>query len=129
MTVKLSHCCDYELKSTGEVVHVIQAPDNRFWYWENFNDVNNRKTVYCTVEDFSKQVFLDHNKHEIENGDIVVYLHGGYNSKAEMDIGQVIGFRNSRVTVQFFNSTSNLAPNNLLIVTEAKVRANYSYIK
>lgn len=129
MTVKLTHGCDYELKGTGEVVHVFQAPDNHFWYWENYEDEANRKVIDCTAEDFKRQIFLDYDKHVIEEGDIVVYLHGGYNSKAEMDIGQVIGFKNSRVTVQFFDSTSNLSASNLLVVTEAKLRAYYNYIK
>lgn len=127
MTVKLSHCCDYELKSTGEIVHVIQAPDNRFWYWENIEE---RKSKDCTAEDFVRQVFKSYGGiMEIKEGDIVVYLKGGYNTSPSMTIGQVIGFKNARVTVQFSKSTSNLAPHNLMVVTESRLRETYDFIK
>lgn len=127
MTVKLTHGCDYELKGTGEVVRVYQAPDNHFWYWES---VEERKSKNCTAEDFVRQVFKSYGGiMEIKEGDIVVYLKGGYNTSPSMTVGQVIGFKNARVTVQFSGSTSNLSPNNLLVVTESRLRETYDFIK
>lgn len=127
MAVKLKHCCDYELKSTGEIVHVIQAPDKHFWYWENAEE---RKSKDCTEEDFVRQVFKSYGGiMEIKEGDIVVYLTGGYNTSPSITVGQVIGFKNARVIVQFSKSTSNIAPNNLLVVTESRLREKYDFIK
>ena len=129
MTVKLSHCCDYELKSTGEVVHVIKAPDGHFWYCKE-NEGSNREYITVTEEDFTRQVFKSYGgTMEIKEGDIVVYLTGGYNTSPSMTVGQVIGFKNARVVVQFSRSTSNLAPNNLMVITESRLREKYDFIK
>ena len=67
---------------------------------------------------------------ELEIGDIVVYLTGGYNSAPSTRIGKVVGFKNTRVTVNFGGQcgTSNIAPNNLMVVTESKLCKKYDWI-
>ena len=129
MTVKLVNGCQYILKNTGETVYVYQAPDKHFWYCKE-NEGSNREYITVTEEDFTRQVFMSYGGiMEIKEGDIVVYLKGGYNTSPSMTVGQVIGFKNARVMVQFSKSTSNIAPNNLLVVTESRLREVYSYIK
>ena len=131
MTVKLFDKGTYELKSTGEIVKLHESADGSFWYWKGDNS-ENRKVITVTPQDFTRQVFIGRGGiDELEIGDIVVYLTGGYNSAPSMRIGQVVGFKNTRVTVNLEcqHGTSNIAPNNLLVVTEKKLRAKYDWIK
>lgn len=129
MTVKLSDSCQYELKDTKEIVHIYKGNNGSFWYCKE-NKGSNREYITVTEEDFVRQVFMSYGGiMEIKEGDIVVYLKGGYNTSPSITVGQVIGFKNARVTVQFSGSTSNLSPNNLLVVTESRLREKYNFIK
>lgn len=128
MTIKLFDKGTYKLKSTGEVVTIFQTPDKHFWYWESFEE---QRYKDCTEEDFTKQVYIGRGGlDELEIGDLVVYLTGGYNSAPSMSIGQVVGFKNTRVIVKLCQcGTSNIAPNNLLVITEKKLRDKYNWIE
>ena len=130
MTVKLFRDGTYELKDTKEIVKLYESADGSFWYWKDYNS-DNRQIITVTPQDFTRQVYIGRGGiDEIEVGDIVVYLTGGYNSAPSMNIGQVVGFKNTRVTVNFSqNSTSNIAPNNLMVVTENKLHKKYDWIK
>jgi hypothetical protein len=130
MTVKLFRDGTYELKDTKEIVRLYESADGSFWYWKDYNS-ENRKIITVTPQDFTRQVYIGRGGiDEIEVGDLVVYLTGGYNSAPSMRIGQVVGFKNTRVTVKFCqHGTSNIAPNNLLVVTEKKLKAKYDWIK
>ena len=132
MTVKLLHNQKYILKETGEVVTLHQAPDGHFWYWKDFDSID-RTSIRVTPDDIEAHAYISRGGIEpIEIGDIVVYISCGYNFSVTTDIGQVVGFKNARVTVRFNDGqfgTSNLAPNNLLIVTESKLRKKYDWIK
>lgn len=128
MTVKLFKDGTYELKDTKEIVRLYESADGSFFYWKDYNS-ENRKLITVTPQDVSRQVYIGRGGlDELEIGDLVVYLTGGYNSAPSMRIGQVIGFKNTRVTVNF-NGTSNIAPNNLLVITEKKLRDKYNWIK
>ena len=130
MAIKLFNNQYYVLK-TGETVYLHQT-SNEFWYWKDF-DSDKRDIVVVTEKDIERHAYISYGgQEELEIGDIVVYLSGGYNSSPTMDIGQVVGFKNARVTVRFNDGqfgTSNLAPNNLMIVTESKVLANNKALK
>ena len=128
MTVKLFKDGTYELKDTKEIVRLHESADGSFWYWKDYNS-ENRKLITVTPQDFTRQVYIGRGGlDELEIGDLVVYLTGGYNSAPSMRIGQVVGFKNTRVTVNF-EGTSNIAPNNLLVITEKKLRDKYNWIK
>ena len=130
MAVKLLNNQHYVLK-TGETVYIHQQ-DNEFWYWKNF-DSQDREIIKITEDDIERHAYVSYGgMEELEIGDIVVYLSGGYNSSPSMSIGQVVDFKNARVTVKFHDGqfgTSNLAPNNLMIITESKVLANNKALK
>ena len=130
MAVKLLNNQHYVLK-TGETVYIHQQ-GNEFWYWKNF-DSQDREIVTVTEDDIERHAYISRGgQEELEIGDIVVYLSGGYNSSPSMSIGQVTGFKNARVTVKFHDGqfrTSNLAPNNLMIITESKILANNKALK
>ena len=131
MAVKLFKDGTYELKDTKEIVKLYESADGSFFYWKDYNS-ENRKLITVTPQDFTRQVYMGRGGvDEIEVGDLVVYLTGGYNSAPSMRIGQVVGFKNTRVTVNFEcqHGTSNIAPNNLLIVTEKKLRNKYNWLK
>lgn len=131
MAVKLFRNGTYELKGTKEIVRLNKDTDGSFWYWKDYNS-ENRKIITVTPQDVSRQVFISRGGiDEIEVGDLVVYLTGGYNSAPSIEIGQVVGFKNTRVTVNLGNpyNPSNIAPNNLLVVTEKKLRDKYNWIK
>ena len=130
MAVKLFKDGTYELKDTKEIVKLYESADGSFWYWKDYNS-ENRKVITVTPQDFNRQVYISRGGlDELEIGDLVVYLTGGYNSAPSMRIGQVVGFKNTRVTVKLCqHGTSNIAPNNLMVVTESKLRAKYDWIK
>lgn len=131
MAVKLFKDGTYELKDTKEIVKLYESADGSFFYWKDYNS-ENRKLITVTPQDFTRQVYMSRGGvDEIEVGDLVVYLTGGYNSAPSMRIGQVVGFKNTRVTVNLEcqHGTSNIAPNNLLVVTEKKLKAKYDWIK
>ena len=130
MAVKLFREGTYELKDTKEIVKLHESVDGSFWYWKDYNSDNGRG-ITVTPQDFTRQVYIGMGEiDELEIGDIVVYLAGGYNSAPSMKIGQVVGFKNTRVTVNFGGQcgTSNIAPNNLMVVTESKLRKKYDWI-
>ena len=130
MVVKLFRKGTYELKDTKEIVKLYEDVDGSFWYWKDYNSDNGRG-VTVTPQDFTRQVYIGMGGiDELEIGDIVVYLAGGYNSAPSIRIGQVVGFKNTRVTVNFGgqSGTSNIAPNNLMLVTESKLRKKYDWI-
>ena len=130
MVVKLFRKGTYELKDTKEIVKLYEDVDGSFWYWKDYNSDNGRG-VTVTPQDFTRQVYIGMGGiDELEIGDIVVYLTGGYNSAPSTKIGQVVGFKNTRVTVNFGgqSGTSNVAPNNLMLVTESKLRKKYDWI-
>ena len=130
MAVKLFRKGTYELKDTKEIVKLYEDVDGSFWYWKDYNS-DNRKIITVTPQDFTRQVYIGMGGiDELEIGDIVVYLAGGYNSAPSIRIGQIIGFKNTRVTVNFGGQggTSNIAPNNLMLVTESKLRKKYDWI-
>ena len=130
MVVKLFRKGTYELKDTKEIVKLYEDVDGSFWYWEDYNS-DNRKIITVTPQDFTRQVYIGMcGIDELEIGDIVVYLAGGYNSASNTRIGQVVGFKNTRVTVNFGgqSGTSNIAPNNLMLVTESKLCKKYDWI-
>ena len=129
MTVKLLNDCKYELKGTQEIVRIYKSNDGTFWYCKE--NGFNREYITVTEDDFTRQVFMSYgNIMEIKEGDIVVYLSGGYNSSPTLDIGQVVGFKKARVEVRFNErKTSYLAPHKLLVVTESKLRERYNFIK
>ena len=135
MTITLSDGCTYELKDTKEIVHIYK--DNQkgtFWYCKetrNGFEVD-RRYITVTEEDFSRQVFMSYAEiMEIKEGDIVVYLSGGYNTAPHLDIGQVVGFKKARVCVKFSDTdkVSNIASHKLMVVTEARLREKYNWIK
>jgi hypothetical protein len=131
MTVKLFRDGTYELKDTKEIVKLYESADGSFWYWKDYNS-DNRQIITVTPQDFTRQVYIGRGgKDELEIGDLVVYLTGGYNSAPSMRIGQVVGFKNTRVTVNLECQcgTSNIAPNNLLLITGKKLRDKYNWIK
>ena len=131
MTVKLLHNQYYKLKGTHEVVQLHEAPNGKFWYWKDFDSAN-RKAVEVTENDIEGHSYLSRGGvEELETGDIVVYLSGGFNTAPSIKIGQVVGFKNARVTVNLSGQfgTSNIAPNNLMIVTESKLRKKYNWIR
>ena len=130
MVVKLFREGTYELKDTKEIVKVHKSADGSFWYWKDYKSDNGRG-VTVTPQDFTRQVYIGVGGiDELEIGDIVVYLAGGYNSAPSIRIGQVVGFKNTRVTVNFGgqSGTSNIAPNNLMVVTESKLCKKYDWI-
>ena len=130
MAVKLFRKGTYELKDTKEIVKLYEDVDGSFWYWKDYNS-DNRQIITVTPQDFTRQVYIGRGGiDELEIGDIVVYLTGGYNSAPNTRIGQVVGFKNTRVTVNFGgqSGTSNIAPNNLMVVTESKLRKKYDWI-
>lgn len=131
MAVKLFRDGTYELKDTKEIVKLYESADGSFWYWKDYNS-DNRQIITVTPQDFTRQVYIGRGgKDEIEVGDLVVYLTGGYNSAPSMRIGQVVGFKNTRVTVNLEcqYGTSSVAPNNLLVVTEKKLKEKFDWIK
>ena len=130
MTVKLFRDGTYELKGTKEIVKLYESADGSFSYWKDYNS-ENRKLITVTPQDVSRQVYIGRGGlDELEIGDLVVYLTGGYNSAPSMSIGQVVGFKNTRVTVKLCQcGTSNIAPNNLLVITEKKLRDKYNWIE
>ena len=134
MTIKLMDNQEYKLKGTHEIVGIHKNPDGSFWYWKDYNS-SNRELITVTKDDLESIiesiVYLSRGReYEIEIGDIVVYIKGGWNSSVSTSIGQVIGFKNTRVTVRFGElHTSNLAPNNLLVVTEKKLKADRNWMK
>ena len=132
MGIKLIHKQKYILKETGEIVQIREAPDGSFWYWKDY-DSQDRKVITITPDDVEAHVYISYGGIEpLEIGDIVVYLSGGYNSSPSMAVGQVVGFKNARVTVKFHDGqfgTSNIASHNLLIVTESKLRKRYDWIE
>lgn len=131
MAVKLFQKGTYELKDTKEIVKLYEDVDGSFWYWKDYNS-DNRQIITVTPQDFTRQVYIGRGgTDELEIGDIVVYLTSGYNSAPNTRIGQVVGFKNTRVTVNFGCQcdTSNIAPNNLMVVTESKLRKKYDWIK
>ena len=130
MTVKLFPKGTYELKDTKEIVKLYENVDGSFWYWKDYNS-DNRQVITVTPQDFTRQVYIGRGGiDELEVGDIVVYLTGGYNSAPSTRIGQVVGFKNTRVTVDFGGQCgpSNIVPNNLIMVTESKLRKKYEWI-
>lgn len=130
MTVKLFRNGTYELKTTKEIVKLHTRPDGSFWYWKDYNS-DNRQVITVEPQDFTRQVYIGRDGiGELEVGDIVVYLTSGYNSAPSIRIGQIVGFKNIRVTVNFGNQCgiSNIAPNNLILVTENKLRKNYNWM-
>ena len=130
MAVKLFREGTYELKDTKEIVKVHKSADGSFWYWKDYNSDNGRG-ITVTPQDFTRQVYIGMGGiDELEIGDIVVYLTGGYNSAPSTRIGKVVGFKNTRVTVNFGGQcgTSNIAPNNLMVVTESKLCKKYDWI-
>ena len=130
MVVKLFRKGTYELKDTKEIVKLYEDVDGSFWYWKDYNS-DNRQIITVTPQDFTRQVYIGRGEiDELEIGDIVVYLTGGYNSAHSTRIGQVVGFKNTRVTVNFGGQcgTSNIAPNNLMVVTESKICKKYDWI-
>ena len=130
MVVKLFRKGTYELKDTKEIVKLYEDVDGSFWYWKDYNS-DNRQIRTVTPQDFTRQVYIGMGGiDELEIGDIVVYLAGGYNSAPSIRIGQVVGFKNTRVTVNFGGQcgTSNIAPNNLMVVTESKLCKKYDWI-
>ena len=130
MAVKLFREGTYELKDTKEIVKVHKSADGSFWYWKDYNSDNGRG-ITVTPQDFTRQVYIGMGGiDELEVGDIVVYLTGGYNSAPSTRIGKVVGFKNTRVTVNFGGQcgTSNIAPNNLMVVTESKLCKKYDWI-
>ena len=131
MAVNLFREGTYELKDTKEIVKLYEDVDGSFWYWKDYNS-DNRQIITVTPQDFTRQVYIGMGGiDELEIGDIVVYLAGGYNSAPSIRIGQIIGFKNTTVTVNFGgqSGTSNVAPNNLMLVTESKLRKKYDWIK
>ena len=130
MTVKLFPKGTYELKDTKEIVKLYENVDGSFWYWKDYNS-DNRQVITVTPQDFTRQVYIGRGGiDKLEVGDIVVYLTGGYNSASSTRIGQVVGFKNTRVTVDFGDQCgpSNIVPNNLIMVTESKLRKKYEWI-
>ena len=132
MGIKLIHNQRYILKETGKVVNIYKDSDGSFWYWKDVDSID-RLIVKVTEKDILSHAYISYGGTDtIEIGDIVVYISGGYKSSPSADIGQVIGFKNARVTVRFNDGqfgTSNLAPNNLLVVTDKKLREKYNWIK
>ena len=130
MAVKLFKDGTYELKDTKEIVKLYESADGSFFYWKDYNS-EERTLITVTPQDFTRQVYIGRGGlDELEIGDLVVYLTGGYNSAPSMSIGQVVGFKNTRVTVKLCQcGTSNIAPNNLLVITEKKLRDKYNWIE
>ena len=131
MAVKLLHGQKYILKGTNEVVTLYRDNNDSFWYWKDYYSID-RKINKVTINDIKDHASISRCGEPLEIGDIVVYMSGGYKSSITVDIGQVVEFKNARVTVRFNNGesgTSNIAPNNLLVVTEKKSKAKYDWIK
>ena len=121
----------YILKGTNEVVTLYRGNNDSFWYWKDYYSID-RKIIKVTIDDIKDHAYISRGGEPLEIGDIVVYMSGGYKSSITVDVGQVVEFKNARVTVRFNNgesSTSNIAPNNLLVVTEKKLRDKYDWIK
>ena len=131
MAVKLLHGQKYILKDTNEVVTLYRDNNGSFWYWKDYYSID-RKIIEVTIDDIKDHAYISRGGEPLEIGDIVVYMSGGYKSSITVDIGQVVEFKNARVTVRFNNGetgTSNIAPNNLLVITEKKLRKKYNWLK
>ena len=67
---------------------------------------------------------------ELRVGDIVLYIKALWNGGATVALGQVEDLKGVRVKVRFEDDkTSNIAPDNLFVVTDSRIRETYKWLK
>ena len=127
MTVKLQHKGTYFLKGIEKPITLRENKKGQFWYVDS-KDRN--KTVYVTEEDVIGQTYISYNDLELKVGDIVLYIKSLWNGGATVALGQVEELKGVRVKVRFEDDkTSNIAPDNLFVVTDSRIRETYKWLK
>jgi hypothetical protein len=127
MTIKLQHKGTYFLKGIEKPITLRENKKGQFWYVDS-KDRN--KTVYVTEEDIIGQTYISYNDLELKVGDIVLYIKSLWNGGATVTLGQVEELKGVRVRVRFEDDkTSNIAPDNLFVVTDSRIRETYKWLK
>ena len=127
MTIKLQHKGTYFLKGIEKPITLRENKKGQFWYVDS-EDRN--KTVYVTEEDVTGQTFISYNNLELKVGDIVLYIKSLWNGGATVALGQVEELKGVRAKVRFEDDkTSNIAPDNLFVVTDSRIRETYKWLK
>lgn len=127
MTIKLQHKGTYFLKGIEKPITLRENKKGQFWYVDS-KDRN--KTVYVTEEDVIGQTYISYNDLELKVGDIVLYIKSLWNGGATVALGQVEGLKGVRAKVRFEDDkTSNIAPDNLFVVTDSRIREVYKWLK
>lgn len=127
MTIKLQHKGTYFLKGIEKPITLRENAIGQFWY---IDGKNQNKTVYVTEEDVIGQTYISYNDLELKVGDIVLYIKSRWNGGATVALGQVEGLKGVRVKVRFEDDkTSNIAPDNLFVVTDSRIRETYKWLK
>ena len=127
MTIKLHHKGTYFLKGIEKPITLRENKKGQFWYVDS-KDRN--KTVYVTEEDVIGQTYISYNNLELKVGDIVLYIKSLWNGGATVALGQVEELKGVRAKVRFEDDkTSNIAPDNLFVVTDSRIRETYKWLK
>lgn len=127
MTIKLQHKGTYFLKGIEKPIMLRKNPKGQFWY---IDSKDRNKTVYVTEEDIIGQTYISYNDLELKVGDIVLYIKSLWNGGATVALGQVEGLKGVRAKVRFEDDkTSNIAPDNLFVVTDNRIRETYKWLK
>jgi hypothetical protein len=127
MTIKLQHKGTYFLKGVEKPITLRKNKKGQFWYVD-CKDRN--KTVYVTEEDVVGQTYISYNDLELKVGDIVLYIKSLWNGGATVALGQVEELKGVRAKVRFEDDkTSNIAPDNLFVVTDSRIRETYKWLK
>ena len=127
MTIKLQHKGTYFLKGIEKPITLRKNNKGQFWYIDS-NDRN--KCIYVTEEDVVGQTYISYNDLELKVGDIVLYIKSLWNGGATVALGQVEELKGVRTKVRFEDDkTSNIAPDNLFVVTDSRIRETYKWLK
>jgi hypothetical protein len=101
------------------------------WYLE----VTSNSGVWMAIspevnKDVIGQTYISYNDLELKVGDIVLYIKALWNGGATVALGQVEELKGVRVKVMFEdNKTSNIAPDNLFVITDSRIREVYKWLK
>lgn len=128
--MKLQNKGNYLIEGEEKPIEALEQPDGKFYY--NKIDKDNKNTYPAITEsDVIRQVWLDRDRRELEVGDIVVYTSSSWNSSSvTVDIGQVEELKGIRATIRWSkDDTSKVAPHNLTIVSDRKIRKFYDFLK
>jgi hypothetical protein len=127
MTIKLQHKGTYFLKGIKEPKTLRENASGKFWY---IDDKDRNKTVYVTEDDVISQIYISYNDLELKVGDIVLYIKALWNGGVTVALGQVEELKGVRVKVRFEDDkTSNVAPDNLFVITDSRIRETYKWLK